>query len=829
MQRLLSDLRFVLRQLRKAPVFAATAILMLTFGIGATTTIFSMVDGILLRPLPFRDPGRLVTIGDFKSATSSEPVQTAVTSPQVVSYIQQTHSFSALGGYRPVSFELSGAGEPAVVSATRMTPGLFTALGVAPLMGRFFTEQEDQQRAQVAVLSYTTWKTRFGANPAILGTQIDLDRKPYIVIGVMPRSFEFPLAAGILSRCELWVPMSFTPDELSPEAGGIFSYYMVARLKPGITMAQAESDVERVTEQDVRNLPPDLSNFQYQAAVYPLQTVSVTAARPLLRVLFLAVLVVLLIACTNLAGLLLVRAIRRQRETAVRLALGASAMTLLRQAILESLVLSLGGGLLGIGLAAPALAIFRHLLPTTLPRIGDISLNWPVAGFAVLLGVGTGLLCGLAPAFAAVRTNVNASLKEGGRSGSPSGNHGRLRAALVIAEIAVAMILLTASGLLLRSFQKMSSVDLGFNPDHVTTAQFALPPQHYRDQQMVDAFHRAVQDRLRQLPGMESVAVSSAIPVAGKDPTEFFVPEDYTDPSGRTTFLASPYELVGSYFRAMDIPLLRGRFFTEEDNGQSPLVVIVNRELAEHYWPGQNPVGKRIRVGVLNMRTPWLTIVGEVADAKTSAPDADAGEQFYLPLSQQERDIGSFATPDDINGNNGYIVVRSSLPAQQTIRELRSVVASIDPQLPLSNVDTMDKVVSESEAPRRFNTTIISIFAVAAALLAVLGIYGVIAFSVAARIQEMAIRMALGAQRSGIMRLVLGSGLKLAALGCVLGLAGAAAASGLLRSFLFGVSALDPLVMILAALVVFLLALAAAAMPARRAASVDPNQALRGE
>jgi putative ABC transport system permease protein len=829
MRRIVSDLKLVFRQLRKSPGFTATAVFMLAFGIGATTAIFSIVDGVLLRPLPFPNADRLVTLGDQVSGTEwgkNDPGP--VTGPEVVVYPRDTESFQSLGGYGFSSYELAGIGEPVQINASRMTPSVFSALGVAPLLGRVFTSQEDQQKELVAVLSYATWKSRFNGDPHILGTKVLLDRKPYLLIGVMPRNFEFPLNPGRLNRSELWVPMSFSPQELSAEANASWYLNLVGRLKPGVTPAQAQSDAERVAQQIMRNYPPDEANFHIRPVVYPLQQITVLQTRPLLRMLFLAVAVVLLIACANLAGLLLVRAIRRQRETAVRLALGAPARTLLWQMILESMVLSVVGGTLGIGLAALALAIGRKFLPETLPLVNNITLNWTVVAFALLLALVTGFFCGLAPGFAAIRTNVNDSMKEGGRSGSAGGSHTRLRSTLVVMEIAIALILLTASGLLLRSFSNMSTVDLGFRPDHVTTASYSLPQKQYSTQAQIDSFNNKLLQQLRQLPGVQNVGLTSTLPTTG-DGIEAFVVDGYVDPRGPDQIAASPSQVIGDYFRAIGIPLIHGRYFTESDDATNQLVVIVNQEFAEHYWQHQDPIGKRMRVGTLKSATPWMTVVGEIANAKLTSPDADASEQFYQPVAQLEKDAGPAALPTDLNGNGGYIVLRSALPPEQMENTLRASVHSIDAQLPLTQVQTMEQVVGQSEAPRRFNTIVISSFALAAVLLAVLGIYSIISFSVAARVQEMAIRMALGSQRSHIMRLILISGLKLAASGCVLGLAGAAAASTVLRSFLFHVSPFDPLVMILTAVAVFALALAASAIPARRAASVDPLQALRGE
>ena len=830
MQTLLLDVKYAFRQLRKSPGFTATAVLMLAFGIGATTAIFSIVEGVLLRPLPFPDPDRLVVLADhLEGADVGGNGEAGVTVPDIRAYGRDTHSFVNLGGYQYAGFELSGNGDPAQVNAARMSGGVLPALGVAPLLGRVFTQQEDDQRQTVVVLSYSTWQSRFHGDPKILGTKILLDRKPYIVIGVMPRNFEFPLTSGHLNRIELWVPISFRPDELVPAAGANWSYQMVGRLKSGVTPSQAQSDAERVAQDIMRGYPSFMASLHISSVVRPLQEETIEQARPLVRTLFFAVAIVLLIACANLAGLLLVRAIRRQREAAVRLALGARAAALLRQAILESLILSVLGGLLGIVLAAVALSVGKNLLPESLPRISEISLNWVVVSFALLLAVVTGFVCGLVPAFAALRTNVNETLKEGGRSGSAGGGHARLRSALVVAEIAIALILLTASGLLLRSFEKMRSVDLGFQPDHIATAAYSLPLKQYATQSSVDTFNKELLLRLRQAPGVQAVGFTTFLPASGNNNNQAFVAEGYVPKKGENMSLATVASVMGDYFSAMKIPLLRGRFLTEADTADSQLAVVVNRKLAQKYWPNQSPIGKRLRIGTPEMQTPWLTIVGEIADVKLGAPDDPTKEQYYLSVDQSEKAVGSLASPTDLQGNGGYIALRSGLPPEQMENVLRATSRSIDPQLALTQVQTMVQNVSDTEAPRRFNTAIITAFAMAAVLLAVLGIYSVIAFSVASRVQEMAIRMALGSQRAGIIQMVLISGAKLAAVGCVIGLVGAAAASGLLRSFLFGVSPFDPIVLIVAAIAVLLLAVAASALPALRAASIDPMQALRGE
>jgi putative ABC transport system permease protein len=829
MDNLWLDLRHALRQLRKSPGFTLTAVLTLAFGIGATTAIFSIVEGVLLRPLPFADPGKLVTLGDhLEGVDDYGDGAPGVTAPGLGTYIRDTHGFSSVGGYTPAAYELSGAGEPAQINASRLTAGMFPTLGVSPLMGRAFTQQEDEGSAQVAVLSYQMWHGRFHGDAHILGQKILLDRKPYEVIGVMPRDFEFPLLPGLLNRSELWVPMSFTQTELIQGVGD-WAYYVVGRLKPGVTTAQAQQDAAGAAQEIMRNFPPALSGRRIHPVVEALDESTVAQARPLVRTLFIAVTVVLFIACANLAGLLLVRVMRRRREISVRLALGASGAAVVRLSLVEALLLSVGGGLLGLGLAWLALRVGVQYLPETLPRVSSIALDWSVVGFALALAVMTGLLCGVIPAFSASRTSVNDALKEGGRTGSAGGYHGRLRSALVIAELSVALVLLAASGLLLRSFEEMRSVNLGFKPDHMLTASYSLPSQQYSTQAAIDAFNLALRSKLEQMPGVEAVGATSLLPAAGQDVRATFTPEGYVPPRDAGLNLAWPSRVMGDYFSAAGIPIIRGRAFTAADNATSPLVVIVNRTLAEHYWPGQDPIGKRLHRGPAAANLPWVTVVGEIGDLKQSAADAPTVNQFYLPSSQIKAGLGSFVTASFVIGSSGSIVIRGQLPPEQMGEALRGVARSIDPQLPLTQVESMQQVVAEGQAPRRFNTALISCFAGAAVLLAVLGIYSVIAFSAAMRTQEMAIRLALGAQRTGVMRLVLVSGAKLGLAGCGIGAVVAVFATRLMSSMLFDVDPLDPAVLVLAAIAIFLLALAASVIPARRAASIEPMQALRAE
>jgi predicted permease len=826
---MLQDIRYALRHLHKSPGFTLTAILMLALGIGATTAIFSIVEGVLLRPLPFPDPDQLVTLGDEMEGSKGEAAQSSVTAPDIRNYMRDTKSFSHLGGYRQRLFELSGAGEPAAVNATRMSGEVFAALGVPPLLGHTFTQHDEEEGQQVAVLSYGIWRNRFHGDPDVLGSKITLYRNPYTVIGVMPRDFEFPLNPGHVNQSELWLPLSLLPGEFTAAGAASWNSRMVGRLKPGITAGRAQSDAERVARGTMHEYPAYMRSLRIHAVVTPLHEDTVAQARPLVRTLFFAVIVVLLIVCANLAGLLLVRAILRRREIAVRLALGARAATLLRQAIVESMVLSVAGGATGLALAAGALRVGVSRLPQTLPRINEIGLDWPVMFFALGLALLTGFVCGLAPAFAATRTSVNDALKEGGRAGTSGSGHARLRSALVVAEIAVALTLLTASGLLLRSFEKMREVHLGFRPDNTLAALYVLPHQQYRMQPAIDHFTKTLLNDLGQLPGVDAVGITSFLPVAGNNWDTDFTIEGYVHAKGAGMDRAAASLVEGDPFEALGIRVLRGRVFTESDTADSQLVAIVNRKMAEHYWPGEDPIGKRLRRGLPETSTPWMTVVGEVDDVKLGSRDAETAPQVYQPVTQTVATEGVLASVGELSAADGWIVLRSRTAPEQMQDTLRAAMQKIDPQLPLYHMQTMEHAISTSEAPRRFNTVLISSFAIAAVLLSVLGIYGVIAFSVALRQQEMAVRMALGCQRSGVVLLILISGARLAVVGCGLGLLGALATSRLLRSFLFQVSAFDPGVLAFSAVAMLLLTLAASALPARRASTTDPMLASRGD
>ena len=765
-------LRFAFRQLRKTPGFTLTVILTLALGIGATTAIFSLVEGILLRPLPFNNPDRLVLLGEHLGSGPSTPV----TARDILTYPRATTAFSSLGGFTTRAFELSGGATPEEVAAARFSAGVFTTLGVDPILGRIFTQQEEDAHEPLAVISYALWLNRYHLDPHILGSSIVLDRRPYSIIGVMPRSFEFPLQAGHLNQTQLWVPMSLTPDELSDKNAGNWGYHMVARLKNGVTLQQGAEDTDRVARQIMRNFPAGMSAIHIRGDVRLLRESTVADTRPILRTLFFAVSIVLLIACVNVAGLLLVRAIRRRREYALRLALGARSSAIIRESVFEGLLLSLAGGLVGLAFAAIAIRTALHLLPESMPRVDSISMNATVAAFALLLALVTGALCSLAPAFAALGTNLTESLKEGVPTGTGASSHSWLRSALVVSEIAIALVLLTIAGAFLRSFQKMRAVDPGFRPDHVLVAGYQLPLNQYPSNISVQTFNRSLVERLVSKPGVIAAGITNALPATDGSMAAAFTIEGEPVDGWKLKF--APLVIIyGDYFRAMDIPLLDGRMFTLEDGPNSPLVVIVNQTMARHSWPGQQAIGKRMHVGNPKKGLPWATVIGVVADTKNGALDEPSTDQWYAPAQQPAILYGPEASGNPAGSAGGYITLRSTLPPGQMIQTLRSATAEIDPLLALQQVQPMSDVISNVEAPRRFNTDLITAFALGALLLAITGIYAVVAFSVSLRTQEIAIRMALGSPRTGIARLVLISGAKLALLGCAIGVLGSLALS----------------------------------------------------
>lgn len=815
------DLGRAARRLKMAGGFSVAVILMLTIGIGAATTIFSLIEGILLRPLPFRDPGRLVQLGEHVG----ENPGIGITPRDIRSYSAAASAFSSMGAFGGADFEVSGGATPEDLTGARLTASIFPTLGVQPIVGRVFTQQEDDSHAQVAVLSYSLWTERFHRDPHVVGTVIDLDRKAYTILGVMPRDFEFPLIVGRVDQAQLWVPMSLTPDELSDEEAGFWGFTMVARLKDGVTLSQAAQDADRVAQQIMRGFPPTMSGIRIHGDAKLLSEVVTGDTGPLLRMLLVAVLVVLLIACVNVAILMLVRAVRNHREYAVRLALGARSVVLTREIILEGLILSSAGGVLGLALAAVAVRTALHIAAESIPRLDAISINVPVALFALGIALLTGVFCSVAPAFIALRTNLAASLKDNMRGATGSAAHGRLRSLLVIGEIGVALVLLVASLAFLRSYQKMLAIDPGFQPEHVLVAGYRLPENQYPTDASIYGFDRNLIDRLSNQAGIVAAALGDSLPSAGNSGMSAYTIEGQSAEGWKVKFagFASTY---GDYFQALGIPLLAGRTFTPNDRADAPPVVMVSQSMAQHSWPGENPIGKRMHAGNPKKNRRWATVVGVVGNTRIGARDAKANDQWYIPAMQPEILFGPVAQ-DREAPSGGSILLRSALPPEQMIGTLRSTVAEIDPQLALDDVRTMHDVLSNTEAPRRIMTELVSVFAAIGLALALSGIYAVVSFSVTLRTQEIAIRMALGAQRNHIARIVFSSGTRLALMGCGLGVLASIATAHLVRSFLFDVSPTDPWILAGSIVLMVAVALCASAYPAFRAASCDPVDALR--
>ena len=813
MYALAQDARFATRQLRKSPGFTTIIIVTLGLGIGGTTAMFSLIEGILLRPLPFPNADRLVLLGDHIGGGSHTPV----TAREIGVYSQATTAFSSMGGFTGANYELSGSISPVEVNAARVTAGVFPTLGVNPILGRVFTEQEEESHQPVALISYALWVERYHQDRSVVGTPVQLDRKLYTILGVMPRSFTFPLETGRLDQTDLWVPMSLTAEELSDGQAGYWGYNIVARMKNGATVLQAAQDANRVAQQIMRTLPPAQSAIRIRGDATPLLEYDVAEVRPVLRALFLAVSIVLLIACVNAASLMLVRAIRRRPEYAIRLALGARPGTIIRESVMEGLLLGSAGGLLGLGLAAVAIRAALSLIPDSMPRVDSISIDAAVAAFAIALALATGAVCSLVPAIAALRTNVTESLKESARTATGA-SHAWARSALLIAEVSVALILVTACGASLRSLRKMQAVDPGFRADHVLAAGYQLPAQQYGTEQSAEAFSRSVLERLSSEPGLVKVGISSALPSSGMYGGSGYTVEGESEATWKLQF-AMFSVTYGEYFRAMGIPLREGRYFNGEDRANSLPVVIVNESMARHRWPGQSAIGKHLHAGGPKNPLPWATVVGVVGNTKLGSRDEPDSDQWYVPAEQ----------PATLNYtlDSGYIVLRSGVAPEQMTNTLRKAVAEVDPQLALQPIETMTDVMSASEAPRRFNTDLITAFAIAALVLAVTGIYAVIAFSVSLRRHEISVRMALGSQRSGIARLVLLSAAKLAFAGCILGVLGSLAVSRLVSSFLFEVSATDPFIYMASVALMMFVAILASSLPALRAASADPMDALR--
>ena len=792
------DLRYGLRMLGKNPGFTAVTVLTLALGIGANTAIFSLINTVLLRPLPFAEPERLVwTWGEFSGGNRA-----STSPPDFLDYRAQSRTLAQLAAQRFNSFNLTGSGEPERVSGAAVTANFFQALGLAPLQGRAFAPEEEQPgRAQVAIISRGLWQRRFGGDPGIVGQVISLNGRSHTVVGVAPDETQ------LLQEAEVWTPLTFEQPEMKVRRFHFLR--VIGRLQPGVTLQQAQADMDAVAA-GLEKLYPD-SNKDWRLRLVPLREFIVGGVRKPLYVLLGAVSFVLLIACVNVANLLLARAAKRQKEVALRYALGANRPRLIRQLLTESMILGVGAGMIGLLLARWGTGLLIRLAPETLPTVGAIGLDHRVLGFTLLVSLVTGVGFGLTPAWQSSRPDLNEVLKEGGAGGGSSARLGRARHILVMVEVALALVLLIGAGLLIRSFRRLQEVDPGFDPRHVLTLRLFLPEAKYPEPEQRQAFFERVLERLAALPGVEAVGTSTWLPTLGGGDTYFTIEgKPFPDPHQKVT--AFNPAVSHDYLRAMKIPLLKGRHFTAAESKERPRTVIINEAFARAYFADAEPIGQRLNI---DMGEPWrCEIIGVARDVTQFALDTEAYPAMYLPSMSM-----GFAG----------VVVRTSGDPLAWAPAVRQAVREVDPEQPIANLGSMEQIVAGMLEESRFRTLLLGLFAALALCLSAIGIYGVIAYSVAQRSREIGIRMALGAQAGDILRMILGQGMKLTLAGVGLGVAGALAVTRVLSSLLFGVSATDPLTFAVIAALLIVVALLACWIPARRATKVDPLVALHGE
>jgi predicted permease len=809
----LSDIRYGLRQLRNHPGFTTVAILTLALGIGANTIMFSMVYGVVLRPLPFHDSGRLYTLWERNAKMGYE--QNPPAAGNFRDWQDHNRVFQGMAAFdASQTFNLSGGSSPERVDGTAVSPGLFELLGIAPVLGRTFSPQEDQLgQNRVVLLSYKLWHRRFNADPAILEKSISLDGANFTVVGVMPPGFQFPGDTGTVLNiftappAQLWVPLALPPKAWAARS----SHYLevIGRLKPGVTLSQAQTDMDSIEDQLVKEYPQDYIGSDVN--LVPLRSQVVGSFGPVLLVLFGAVAFVLLIACSNVANLLLARASSRRREVAIRTALGGTRVRLLRQLVTESLTLAMAGGLVGVLIAARGINLLKLTLPDNFPRAADVHMDGPALLFTALTSVATGLLFGLAPAFQGSRANVSESLKEGARGTEGSGRN-RLRSVLIISEVALAVILLIGTGLMLRSFVRLQQVEPGFRPDHLLTMELSLPDARYPDPQKA-AFFSLLLERIRALPEVLSAGAIGHLPLAGQIESYNMemegrakLPNEYANPSCHI--------VMPGYFETMQLPLLDGRYFDPRDGADSPHVLVINDVVARNLFPNESALGKRLQLGFGG----WTgDIVGIVRHASHLSLDNAPVEEVYTPYPQAPY-WGTMT-----------LTIRTTSAPLTLARPVHELILALDKDQPVSKIRTMDDVIGVSVASPRFRTLLLGLFGFTALLLGAIGIYGVISYTVSQRTREFGLRIALGADLAQILRSVIADGLKLTFLGLLFGVAGGLALARLLRSLLFGISAADPLTLAGVAVLLTLVALAACYIPARRATRVDPMIALRYE
>ncbi len=817
----MQDLRYAVRMLLKKPGFTTIAVLALALGIGANTAIFSVVNAVLLRPLTYHQPDRLVMVWQRLSGATSYP-ELPCSAPDYIDYRDQTQTLQNVAAFDNASFTLATPTGAERVSGTRVSANLFPLLGISPLRGRTFTTAEDQfGQDQVAVLSYGTWERRFGSDPEIVGKTLVLDQKPRKIIGVMPKQFDFP-TQGLLGGppAEFWVPIAFAPAEIGPDGrGDNFNISVVARRKPGVSIQQASADINRISRRIYESYPPAIQKlFSLDGFVTDFHQHVVGNVKTLLLVLLGAVGFVLLIGCANVANLLLAKAAGRRREVAIRTALGAGRFRLVRQLLTESVLLGLLGGAAGLLIAVWLTQLMIRFSPGDVPRLAESQLNLGVLAFAFAISILTGVLFGLAPALQVSKANLNTDLKEGSR-GAAAFRRSRVRSVLVVAEVALSLVLLAGAGLLLRSFVKLRAVPLGFQPDHLLTLSVALPETKYQNKVQAQAFFRNLLERAQSLPEVRSAAGATGLPLMGQWDI-VVTPEGRADTGKKSLTTAFFAGVTPSFHRTLGISLVKGRLFTDADNERSPAVAIVNESMARRYWPDREILGKRFKWGPPDSSRSWITVVGVVANLKQNSLAADVSPGVYLPISQM---------PQESPVRGLYLAVRTSSDPSAIVSSLRQIVRSLDPEAPLFQVRPMEEILEAAVAPRRFNMLLLAAFAGLALLLASIGIYGVMSYSVSQHTHEIGIRMALGARAADVLQLIVRQGMGLVLIGLVIGAAGALALTRVMSSLLFEVKPWDPLTLASVSVLLAAVAFAASYIPARRATRVDPMIALRYE
>jgi putative ABC transport system permease protein len=806
------DLSYGARMLLKRPGFTLVAVLTLALGIGANTAIFSVVNAVLLRSLPYERPEQLVRVG---SANLQKGTRLGTFSPQdFYDWRERNTVFESMAAYDGWSPALTGTSEPERLAAARVSASFFDVLKARPALGRSFLPAEEQRGNQfVAVLSYGLWQRRFGANPSIVGQSITLNGLSYTVVGVMAKDFEPPQFTGLdFEKPELWAP--FAPDLTQWSRSGRSVDAGIARLKQGITTEQAQAEMTTIARQLEEQYPD--SNASVGVSIATLQDQLVGSIRPALFVFLAAVGFVLLIACANVANLLLARAATRQREIAIRTALGAGRLRIIRQLLTESLLLAVFGGALGVLLALWATDFLVVLGSDSIPHLGKIGLDARVLGFTMALTVLTGIIFGLMPALQASNPDLNETLKESGRSATGGTGRQRVRSLLVISEIALSLVLLVGAGLLIKSFIRLQQVNPGFDPANVLAMYIFLPGAKYPDDPKQIAFFDQLEQRTARLPGVEAVGMVSNLPISGNyDRVSFYI-EGQAVPSPADVPDVERYYINAGYFRALNIPLQTGRLFGAEDRYDAPQSVIIGEATAHRFWPGESPLGKRIKLGSLESDNPWRTIIGVAGDVRHYALDIAPAPQVYLPYTQAP-------------SQQMTLLVRSTNNPESQIAAVRNQVWAVDRDQPVYNIKSMERVVAESIAQKRFTMLLLGIFAAVALMLAIIGLYGVMTYMVTQRTHEIGIRMALGAQASDVLKLIVGHAMTLVVIGVSLGLGAAFALTRVINSFLYGVSATDPWTFTAVPLVLCVVAAAASYIPARRATKVDPMVALRYE